>query len=125
MKRGAGLVLMVTLAVLPTGCGTVANTCYFWPGEGGKRVYGGVRAEWETMQQDLYKPDPLEDGINRWARLGLFTVDLPLSAVGDTLTLPLTVPFSFYWALHSETLHRPATPAVPQESSPPVVSLDH
>jgi uncharacterized protein YceK len=83
---------VVSLAL--SGCGTLFDTL----GEesrgtdrrdglslsGGKcRIYGGVRWDAET----------LAEARAGWL-LAVFAVDLPLSAVVDTLLLPVTVPYN-------------------------------
>jgi uncharacterized protein YceK len=61
-----------------SGCGTAANLispCHGAPGA----VYGGVRADLSRIGNG--SPGDAIAGV----------IDLPFSAVGDTLTLPLTV----------------------------------
>jgi uncharacterized protein YceK len=77
-------VLFVALAfVALVGCGTVRNLA-----TGDPEIYGGVQKDIEIIQT----PPPRSGvGINPMT-LALFTpVDLCLSLVGDTLTLPLAV----------------------------------
>jgi uncharacterized protein YceK len=76
MARGVLLIALAAVMVpCLSGCGTFCNTVWWIPEEGGMRVYGGVRAELENFQQA-----PVA-----------FTLDLPLSLVGDTLTLPFVL----------------------------------
>jgi hypothetical protein len=74
----------------------VLNTCWWSPVEGGGRVYGGVRADAEVIQEWLAEvsgQDESPAGLPAATRAALLaTADLPLSAVGDTLTLPATLP---------------------------------
>jgi uncharacterized protein YceK len=70
-------VVLAATALLAAGCGTYFNLT----NEEGMRVYGGVRA-------DMTGP------------CGGNVLDLPFSAVGDTLTLPVTVPCSLYRIAH-------------------------
>lgn len=77
---------VATLALLLSGCGTAANTLWWSRDEGGLRVYGGVRAETEKLRQHVADPERAD------SRDLLLALDLPLSLVGDTLTLPITVP---------------------------------
>jgi uncharacterized protein YceK len=85
MRRLSLLPLLGSLLLAGSGCGTVLN---FFNGEsaGEKRVYGGVRIDCEVAAEQL--KDHRVDGppLVLWA---LF--DLPLSAFGDTLTLPLVL----------------------------------
>src|SRR5262249_21073332 len=70
------------------GCGTANNLA---SSTGHAAVYGGVRSDLEKIG-DLIVPRP---GTERPIVNGVVAaVDLPLSAVGDTVTLPLTVPGS-------------------------------
>ena len=78
------------------GCGTLSNV---GPGDCGahspKKVYGGVREDAAAVVEYGQKvggaSNPGEAAST--AALGLYflAVDMPLSAVGDTLTLPWTI----------------------------------
>jgi uncharacterized protein YceK len=89
------LVTTVAASVLfaLTGCGTLTNLqekpeLLFTrdPDAPPKRIYGGVRISAEEGWKDLTGGWGLVPGTCRWV------VDVPLSAVGDTLTLPVTIP---------------------------------
>jgi hypothetical protein len=59
MKRP--LILAVYLAAIPfpmVGCGTLMNTCYFTRDEGGNKVYGGVRVDWEVATHPENRSEP-------------------------------------------------------------------
>jgi uncharacterized protein YceK len=72
-----------------TGCGTAQN---FTEGyERKTRPYGGAR-----IAAARFNDDPLAIALMS----PLWTADLGLSVVGDTLTLPVTVPLSFANAVH-------------------------
>ena len=93
-------------AISASGCATYLNVCDVQtspPGQGdsitpvdgrweaSKEVYGGVRTDAAFGTGMLVN----EVFVDPWAvPLGLtvLLIDLPLSAVGDTLTLPITVP---------------------------------
>jgi uncharacterized protein YceK len=74
------------------GCGTLYNVAPHGAAE--TRVYGGVREDLQTTKESF-------QGAARATNLGEFAgnagmgvlsvVDLPLSAIGDTVTLPITV----------------------------------
>lgn len=66
-------------AALCSGCGTMLNTAYLSPSEGGERVYGGVRTDWQVAAEPEATPG--------WVA-AIFLADLPLSLAADTLTLP-------------------------------------
>jgi uncharacterized protein YceK len=72
--------VVTATALLTGGCGTVANTFGCNGEEGARRVYGGVRLDLAGPCGNL--------------------LDVPLSAVGDTVTLPVTVPCSLYRLTH-------------------------
>ena len=84
--------LLVALVSIPVcGCGTIINVV---DGEDDvipvrvtepRSIYGGVAT-------DLgYGTTLLNENSGRWIGLYLLLVDLPASAVGDTLTLPITL----------------------------------
>src|SRR5262245_48986038 len=76
---------LLALAALSAGCGTATNNVWLTPIEGGQRVYGGVQVDCEILR------DEFREGRESGPRLRtlLFaSLDLPLSAVGDTLSLP-------------------------------------
>ena len=82
----AGVALVVTLCA---GCGTMEN--FARPEDGGPRpmeVYGGVTRSAENVK-GLFSGEPIA------AAISLFLVpDIALSAIGDTITLPVTVPIA-------------------------------
>jgi uncharacterized protein YceK len=86
--------MVVTFAPLLAGCATGLNTLYYTPAEGGNQVYGGVKLDALLIKASVaghseqFHDTPL---ARAWVAT-LATVDLPLSAVADTLTLPITVP---------------------------------
>ena len=72
-----------------TGCGTVSNL------ENDCSPYGGIA---ETMTAGKSRLEHIGEGkcippvYDYAAATYLFAIDLPLSAIGDTLTLPITIP---------------------------------
>jgi uncharacterized protein YceK len=94
-RISAGLAL---LALLTGGCVTAANTVWLTPDEGGKRVYGGVRADLKSIETAATGStgmwvggEEVRDRKRQVGRLLFLALDLPFSAVGDTLTLPYTL----------------------------------
>jgi uncharacterized protein YceK len=91
------LPILMALGMLPAalGCGTVGN----FTGKEECQVFGGVRLDSTLMAEGfghrfengqpekVEGPVLLEEGFS-----GL--VDLPLSLIGDTLTLPITIPLA-------------------------------
>jgi uncharacterized protein YceK len=85
MRRPLLVPLLGSLLLAGSGCGTVLN---FFNGEsaGPKRIYGGVQMDCQMAAEQL--KDHRVDG----PPLVLLTLfDLPLSVLGDTLTLPLVL----------------------------------
>src|SRR5262245_23517470 len=77
--------------VCALGCGTVTNL------DDHARVpeyYGGVRQDWQAGTELFRQPGANPDsGFGRVARFGtaacILAVDMPLSAIADTVTLPV------------------------------------
>ena len=108
------LLAIAVTALLLSGCGTVANLALFNQKEGGKRVYGGVRADWEGVTGTLPStPTSAPDGEDRFYQV-LLAMDLPVSAFWDTLTLPVTIPYAAGWVKSG-----PPKPAKPASALPP------
>jgi hypothetical protein len=99
------------------------------------KVYGGVGIDCEEIHQIVSKrslpdrddPKPYGHGCKPFTDPGLnllfYTVDLPLSAVGDTLTLPYILPFALGWRTWDTTPVDTNT-AHGVELPPPGSSLD-
>jgi uncharacterized protein YceK len=76
-------VVLAVVAILVSGCGTIANL------ETGKpELYGGVQKDVALLETP--RPQPQGIGIRNLGALVLF-VDLPLSVVGDTLSIPIAI----------------------------------
>jgi hypothetical protein len=86
-------------ALSTAGCGTAANTCWFSRDEGGMRAFGGVQVDWQQLRENTAKPPPSsDDSVPAWVVLA----DMPLSLVGDVVTLPVTIPISIWWTLNPQ-----------------------
>ena len=103
MLKRPVLLACVGLAALSGGCGTLLNTTYFTPEEGGERAYGGVRLDAEAIQ----------DGLGQQSALAttLFLIDLPFAVLGDTLTLPYILALSARQTAKPEPKSPEAAPA--------------
>ena len=107
MHRTATACLAALLALGPGGCGTIVNLS----GSPGKEIYGGVKqdalsgsdhfAEAFSSSCPTFSPVPEKPSLGKKVLMKSFcagcgvcmwAVDLPISAVADTLTLPVTVP---------------------------------
>jgi uncharacterized protein YceK len=95
-----------TLALALTGCGTVMNL-YLPPEQGGSqlfRVYGGVADTAKAIRLNAEK-----EGATAKLVTAALVLDVPLSAIGDTLTLPITVAAAINRLANSEPPPDPAT----------------
>jgi Protein of unknown function (DUF1375) len=100
MKRALSVAMAVCIGVFSGGCGTVCNTAggVLHPDEE-PRVYGGVQRDLEGNlyclklgSQPLHEGCTLSDGKGAVLLLALVPVEFGLTFVGDTLTLPITIP---------------------------------
>lgn len=92
MKTAILCALAVSAGV--AGCGTMEN---LRSGDVGPRVYGGVSTDVRACQDILDEKQP--DGLHpaavplfahsKMVRFCLRTIDVPVSFLGDTLTLPV------------------------------------
>jgi len=93
IRRFFGAVLVAALALSPAGCGTVMNfmeegTPGLPESAGQKSIYGGVAVDVDLISSS----DWFFEKVKALLLAGL--IDLPLSLVMDTLTLPVTIPMS-------------------------------
>jgi uncharacterized protein YceK len=103
MRRASLTAVLLLAAVAPSGCGTIANlSTGAENGWKNAQIYGGVRRDVKSANEwfaDSWTPandsDVMQD-IGAVVGVGLVGLDLPLSAIGDTLTLPLTIPASIW-----------------------------
>ena len=110
MRSRATACLAAVFAAALGGCGTVLN-CINGDRPAAREIYGGVRQDAQNGTRHLGEafigptpsfskvpkpPDPVSDFAAKsfcaGCGIGMLAVDLPVSAVADTLTLPLTVP---------------------------------
>ena len=85
LYRVVAVTAVVFVAPMLAGCGTAINAVWLIPEENGKRVYGGVRTDCEQIRGRHEQAGRLP--VDRIEQL-VYTLDVPLSAVGDTITLP-------------------------------------
>lgn len=116
--RRIACALVPLAATLLGGCGTYAN----FKQEGCKnaRVYGGVMydvksiEEWGAARPLGSETDP-QRGAGTLVGYGLIGLDFPLSAIADTITLPITVPLAIWGD------PKPAPSPTPPPTPPTVV----
>jgi uncharacterized protein YceK len=85
--------LAAVAAAALAGCGTTLNL------DGEPRIYGGVMQDFQVAKEKLAQvANPSESGkpasspVWNLTSSALALVDMPLSLLADTLTLPLTIP---------------------------------
>jgi uncharacterized protein YceK len=110
MRPKATACMAALIAAALGGCGTVVN-CFNVNGAAARSIYGGVKKDAENGAHHLVEafsgpaptlgdmPKPPSAGRDFLVKsfcagcgIGMLAVDLPVSAVADTLTLPVTVP---------------------------------
>jgi uncharacterized protein YceK len=97
MRKSArgSLLMLATFTVLP-GCGTVANLRSSEDTAAPMKIYGGVVADVESSKNLLTDETGGHGGLSgRALELAiapyLLLIDLPLSAIADSLTLPIVI----------------------------------
>jgi uncharacterized protein YceK len=91
------------VAIFLSGCGTFANLS-IGARQGWKnaQIYGGVRRDVQSAEEFIAHSwtsgDNLDipQDIGTVVGVGLVGIDVPLSAIADTLTLPLTIPAAIW-----------------------------
>jgi uncharacterized protein YceK len=90
----------VSSLLVCAGCGTFWNidrSGYGFPsGRCAHRVYGGVKIDLDLARRNLQDAfDSEGEPVSQCAFAAMMLVDVPLSAVGDTITLPFTLTHSW------------------------------
>jgi|SRR5579871_6090535 len=102
MAKASRAAALCSAVLFLCGCGTIANL------ETGARqgwkntaIYGGVRRDVQSAEKWIDhswtwgdKLDIVQD-IGTVVGVALVGIDIPLSAIGDTLTLPATIPIYY------------------------------
>ena len=98
MRRAALAVAFVSALAGVSGCGTEANFVdvdHVWVS---RQVYGGVKWDLKSAQDLIHDGCSFKGGTGSGdlgvmaLGVSLLALDLPLSALADTLTLPWTIP---------------------------------
>jgi uncharacterized protein YceK len=111
--------MLLLAALLAGGCGTVANL-EIGARQGWKnaQIYGGVRRDVNSAEQwfaDNWTPAgnaDVQQDIGAVVGVGLVGLDVPLSAIADTLTLPVTIPAAI-WGSSTPSVSRKNNSAAP------------
>jgi uncharacterized protein YceK len=97
MARAAIQLVVALSAVWVSGCGTVGN-CWSCCSSGDRTVYGGVVKTVKLAGDGVNEAAKLDSPLCPLYLVGsacFLAVDVPLSLIGDTLTLPWTIPATF------------------------------
>jgi uncharacterized protein YceK len=100
MRRASrAAALAFALAVL-SGCGTIAN--FGGKGWQNTQIYGGVLRDVKSAEEwiahnPIAPETDIQKDVGTVVGVGLIGLDIPLSALADTLTLPITIP-AVLWA---------------------------
>lgn len=103
MSRALFAVATLFAASLLSGCGTFANLS-IGARQGWKNalIYGGVRRDVQSAGNWIdhswtWGPNlDIQQDLGTVVGVGLVGLDVPLSAIGDTLTLPITIPAAIW-----------------------------
>jgi uncharacterized protein YceK len=140
LPRATACLAAIVAAAL-SGCGTVVN-CINGDGPSARDIYGGVKLDAQNGTRHLGEafsgpapcfskmpkpPDPISDFASKTfcagCGVGMLAVDLPVSIVTDTLTLPLTVPATLMKKKpQANRKAKPKPMSMPAAAVPPVNS---
>lgn len=95
-------VALLLSSLAGAGCGTVANLASSGPGAGGVSPFGGVRHDVACIKQAApgesavgAHPESNLKHCPRWALRLFCAADLPFSLLGDVVTWPYTMAYSY------------------------------
>jgi uncharacterized protein YceK len=96
MRKASRMAALGLAVVYLSGCGTSANLSGGAQGWRNAQIYGGVLTDVKSTQQWVTSnwtnfADWQQD-VGTIVGVGLISLDVPFSAIGDTLTLPITIP---------------------------------
>jgi uncharacterized protein YceK len=95
MRRASRAALGLAVLYL-SGCGTAANLSGGIQGWRDAQIYGGVlrdvKSAEDFVSSNWTKESDWQQDVGTIVGVGLIGIDVPLSAIGDTLTLPFTIP---------------------------------
>ena len=102
MASRAVCVALLLSSLSVAGCGTVANVARQQPGAGGVRPFGGVRQDVSCIRKAANgdsgvgaHPHSESGDYPRAVLMLACAADLPLSLIGDIVTWPYAVAYSF------------------------------
>lgn len=130
MSKAWRALAVLSAALFLSGCGTFANVSV-GAREGWKnaKIYGGVRRDalsadnWVRHSWTWGKDFDFQQDLGTVVGLGLIGLDAPLSLIGDTLTLPVTVPAAIWGGNAKDPNAGRSNPAAsPTPLAPPTVA---
>jgi uncharacterized protein YceK len=96
MRRASLAAALGLAGVCLSGCGTAANLSGGIQGWRSAQIYGGVRRDVKSAEQfiaDNWAGEAdIQQDVGTVVGVGLISLDVPFSLIGDTLTLPITIP---------------------------------
>jgi uncharacterized protein YceK len=120
MAKAATYIVLAVCVVSLSGCGTFANLVVVSPDTGEKKVYGGVMQDFKAVGcnvKDAWASDSGSGWLSNCFAVGFLAIDTPVSAVADTMTLPLTIAAALQKPT-PEPGQQPASPVAGQHSGP-------
>lgn len=95
-RRAIFTLSLASICNILAGCGTVMNLTNLPPTPGEGAAYRGTAFNMAFLLPPSSGPQKFDDSTN--ILLGCYAaIDLPFTLIGDTLTLPYTVPYSLWW----------------------------
>jgi len=100
MRRASHAAALAFALAILSGCGTIAN--FGGKGWQNTQIYGGVLRDVKSAQ-DFIATNPIapetdiQKDVGTVVGVGIIGLDIPFSAIADTLTLPITIP-AVLWA---------------------------
>lgn len=125
MSRASRKMALCIAVLLLCGCGTVANLS-IGARQGWKNayIYGGVRrdikseSDWIDHSWTSGKNLDVIQDIGSVVGVALVGIDIPLSAIGDTLTLPITIPVAIWSnSVNGASISRKSASAAPNATN--------
>jgi len=96
MRKASRMAALGLAVVYLSGCGTSANLSGGAQGWRNAQIYGGVLTDVKSTQEwvksNWTSGADWQQDVGTVVGVGLIGLDVPFSAIGDTLTLPITIP---------------------------------
>jgi len=94
--------VLAIICLFSLGSGTFQNvsppSALGFDGEAPNEIYGGVKSDLAELRASIdkleRKPGSVQEVISNIGKATACSIDIPISAVGGTVTLPVTIPAS-------------------------------